>query len=131
MTQKQKQQKQKRQAERRQDMPLREDGQVYAQVAKMLGNGRVLATCADGEERLCKIRGSMRKREWVHVGDTVLVALRDFQDTKADIVYKYQENEVHRLRKLGEDLVVQRSDSDDDAVCFEPLPDDELDMDAI
>lgn len=88
------------------ELVLREDGQQYACVTKMLGNGRVEATCVDGVERLCKIRGSMRKREWVRVGDVVLVCLRDFQDAKADIVHKYTDAEVHRLRRLGEEVVL-------------------------
>ena len=39
-----------------------EDGQAYAKVTKMLGNGRLMATCFDGKERLCHIRGKMRKK---------------------------------------------------------------------
>lgn len=92
--------------DRKREMPVREDGQVYACVTKMLGNGRVMAACSDGVERMCKIRGSMRRREWVHPGDAVLVALRDFQDTKADLVYRYQDAEVQRLKRMGEEVVV-------------------------
>lgn len=41
---------------------FREDGQEYAQVIKMLGNGRLEAQCFDGEKRLAHIRGKMRKK---------------------------------------------------------------------
>ena len=34
----------------------------YAQVLKMLGNGRLQALCFDGVERLCHIRGKLRKK---------------------------------------------------------------------
>jgi translation initiation factor 1A len=34
----------------------------YAQVVKMLGNGRLEAKCQDGETRLGQIRGQMRKK---------------------------------------------------------------------
>lgn len=34
----------------------------YAQVTKMLGNGRVEALCIDGTVRLCHIRGKLRKK---------------------------------------------------------------------
>jgi translation initiation factor 1A len=34
----------------------------YAQVIKMLGNGRLEAMCFDGEKRLAHIRGKMRKK---------------------------------------------------------------------
>jgi initiation factor 1A len=44
------------------ELVFREDGQVYAQVTKMLGNGRLEAMCFDGEKRLAHIRGKMRKK---------------------------------------------------------------------
>jgi len=34
----------------------------YAQVVKMLGNGRLEAMCFDGEKRLAHIRGKLRKK---------------------------------------------------------------------
>ena len=45
---------------------FREDGQEYAQVTKMLGNGRLEAQCFDGEKRLAHIRGKMRKKVCAH-----------------------------------------------------------------
>ena len=38
----------------------------YAQVLRMLGNGRLEAMCIDGVKRLCHIRGKMRKKVWVN-----------------------------------------------------------------
>ena len=38
----------------------------YAQVLRMLGNGRLDAMCIDGVKRLCHIRGKMRKKVWVN-----------------------------------------------------------------
>jgi len=81
---------------------FKEHGQEYAQVIKMLGNGRVDAQCYDGKKRLCIIRGSMRKRIWIGVGDIILVGLRDFQDNKADIIGKYSNEEARNLKMLGE-----------------------------
>lgn len=104
---------------------VRQDGQAYAHVVKMLGNGRLLAACTDGVERLGIIRGSMRKREWVHVGDTVLVALRDFQDTKADVVCVYSDAEVRRLKRLGEEVVVEEAAEDREEHVVEFEHDDE------
>ena len=39
-----------------------EKDQEYAQIVKMLGNGRCDTYCFDGVRRLCHIRGKMRKR---------------------------------------------------------------------
>lgn len=38
----------------------------YAQVTKMLGNGRLEALCFDGEKRLAHIRGKLRKKVCAH-----------------------------------------------------------------
>merc|ERR1712179_356077 len=70
------------------ELDLKEDGQEYAQVAKILGNGRVRCLCFDGKERLCNIRGKMRKKVWIGVGDIVLVGLRDFKDDQSNIIFQ-------------------------------------------
>lgn len=114
--------------ERRRDPPLAEEGQEYARVVSMLGNGRVKAKFSDGNERACKIRGSMRRREWVHVGDVVLVALRDLAGEKADIIFRYQPPEVQRLRKLGEAVHILGDEDEanmDELVTFEGCEEDE------
>merc|ERR1719445_2078039 len=56
---------------------FKEDGQEYAQVTKMLGNGRLEAMCFDGVKRLCHIRGKLRKKVWINQSDIVLIGLRD------------------------------------------------------
>ena len=68
----------------------------------MLGNARVEAFCFDGVSRMCQIRGQMRKRVWINVGDIVLVSLREFQDSKADIIWKYTPDEARQLKAYGE-----------------------------
>jgi len=77
-------------------------GQEYAQVVKMLGNGRCKCFCFDGVTRLGHIRGKMRKKVWITAGDIILVAKRDFQDEKVDIVHKYSADEARNLKQYGE-----------------------------
>lgn len=79
-----------------------EDGTEYAQVLRMLGNGRLEAHCFDGEKRLCHIRGKMQKKVWINVGDIVLVSIREFEQTKADVVLKYSPDEARVLKQRGE-----------------------------
>eukprot|EP00667_Euglena_gracilis_P025786 EG_transcript_30495 len=84
------------------ELVLKEEGQEYAQCTKMLGNGRIEVVCFDGVKRLATIRGKMRKKVWVNVGDIVLLGLRDFQDSKADVILKYMADEARQLQKQGE-----------------------------
>ncbi|CAG8597961.1 8478_t:CDS:2 [Ambispora gerdemannii] len=79
------------------ELIFKEDGQEYAQVVKMLGNGRLEAQCFDGEKRLAHIRGKLRKK-----GDIILISLRDYQDAKADVILKYTTEEARNLKAYGE-----------------------------
>ena len=89
----------KNDGDEKRELVFKEDGQEYAQVLRMLGNGRLEAQCIDGVKRLCHIRGKMRKKVWVNTGDIVLLGLRDFQDEKADVILKYLAYEARsRLR---------------------------------
>ncbi len=83
-------------------MTFKEDGQEYAQVLKMLGNGRLDAQCFDGTKRLAHIRGKLRKKVWINQGDIILLSLRDYQDDKGDVILKYSADEARSLKAYGE-----------------------------
>jgi translation initiation factor 1A len=78
-------------------LELKEKGQDYGYVTKLLGNKRVMVLMNDGKEALCRIPGVFRKKVWVASGDIVLVSYRDYQDDKSDLVHKYLPNEVKKL----------------------------------
>merc|ERR1712014_492894 len=84
------------------ELVFKEDGQEYAQVIKMLGNGRLEALCFDGEKRLAHIRGKLRKKVWINQGDIILLSLRDYQDEKGDVILKYSADEARSLKAYGE-----------------------------
>ncbi|KAJ1569501.1 Translation initiation factor 1A [Cladochytrium tenue] len=84
------------------ELVFKEDGQEYALVSKMLGNGWVEANCIDGEKRLAHIRGAFRKKVWITPGDLILLGLRDYQDSKADVILKYTPDEARLLKSYGE-----------------------------
>jgi len=86
----------------RRELIFKEHGQEYAFITKMLGNGHCECSCCDDVVRLGIIRGKMKKRVWLSVGDVVLCGLRDFQDEKTDIIHKYTAEEVHNLKVMGE-----------------------------
>ena len=99
---------------------LKTEGQEYAVVLKMLGDRRLTAYCFDGVERLCKIRGAMcgKRKTIISPDDVVLISLRDYSDRCVDLIYKYNTDEVRKLKKMGElvDLsgkIVEKEDGDD------------------
>jgi len=63
---------------------------------------RVLVSCQDGKERLCRIRGKLKRRVWIRLGDIVLVSPWDFQsDKRGDIIWRYKRNQAEWLRRNG------------------------------
>ena len=76
--------------------------QNYGQVLRLLGDSRLEIQCTDGMKRMGHIRGTMRKKIWIAMGDVVLVARREYEDDKCDIILKYTEEEVRKLKSLNE-----------------------------
>ena len=95
-------QKKHSKGQEKRELEYKDDGQEYAQVTKMLWNGRVDVLCIDGVKRLGIIRGAMRNKIWINLSDFVLVGLRDFQDNKCDILLKYTSDEVRNLKAYNE-----------------------------
>jgi len=84
------------------ELLFKEYGQEYAQVLRILGEGRVALSPFDGVARTGLIRGTMRRRACINQGDIVLIGLREFQPDKADIIHKYTSYEVIKLQEYSE-----------------------------
>jgi translation initiation factor 1A len=81
-------------------LPAKTD--VLGVAIKLLGYDRILVKCQDGHERLCRIRGKMKRRVWIREGDIVLVSPWDFQsDKKGDLIWRYTRAQAEILRKRG------------------------------
>ena len=81
---------------------LPSENDVLGVAVKMLGFDRVLVKCQDGPERVCRIRGKMKRKVWIRIGDTVLVSPWDFQsDTRGDIFWRYTRAQAESLRNRG------------------------------
>jgi len=75
---------------------------LRAQVIEMLGVCKLNTICMDGKKRLCHIRGALRHNIWIELRDIILVALRHFQDGKADVIHRYIDEEAQKLRMFEE-----------------------------
>jgi len=84
------------------NMVLPVGSDVLGIATKMLGYGRIMVKCQDGHTRLCRIRGKMKRRNWIRLGDVVLVSPWDFQsDDRGDIFWRYRRNQKDWLRRKG------------------------------
>lgn len=83
------------------EMVMPEKGQLLGVVSQMLGYDRLRVKCTDGHERICRIRGKMKRRVWIKVSDIVLVAPWDFQADRGDILWRYTGAQAELLRGKG------------------------------
>ena len=122
-----KQQKHKTDDQPNKPLLLREDGQEYAVVTKLLGNSRVSALFYDRDlkrerEINCVLRpGLKKKRQWAKMGSIILISLRDFEKDKADVLHVYNDEETKKLKRknlLDSKLLDKENEKGDDEFGF-------------
>ena len=82
-------------------LPNERINEMFAIADQILGGRRVRVVCADGETRLARIPGKMRRRQWVREGDLIVVQPWDFQDAKADVKKRYTKTQSLYLSRKG------------------------------
>jgi translation initiation factor 1A len=75
--------------------------EVFGLIDQRVGGSRMIVKCSDGKSRNCKVPGRLRRKLWIREGDYVIVEPWEFDDTKGDILFKYNPNEVNFLREKG------------------------------
>ena len=76
-------------------------GEILGKAIKLTGGDQVIVKCVDGETRMCRIRGKLKRRMWIREGDIVLVAPWDFDNRKADILWRYIKAHEEWLHQNG------------------------------
>jgi initiation factor 1A len=91
---------------------IEEEGELYAIVTKLLGNGMFNAKDTSNVERLCvmrnKFRGRGKRDNTVTLGTWVLIGEREFETTsikpKCDLLEVYNDNEKNKLKNSGDPI---------------------------
>ena len=71
------------------ELVMPEQGEILGRVVKLTGGDQVVVKCIDGETRMCRIRGKLKRRMWIRERDIVLVSPWDFDNRRADILWRY------------------------------------------
>ena len=82
-------------------VPNERVNEMFAIADQILGGRRIRAICADGEERITRIPGKMRRRQWVREGDLIIIQPWDFQPSKADVKMRYTKTQALYLSRKG------------------------------
>jgi len=77
-------------------------GEVLGVIEMMLGADKLRVNCDDGNLRICRIPGRLRKRVWVKTGDLVLIQPWTVQTKeRGDLIFRYTPTQTNYLRRKG------------------------------
>jgi len=75
-------------------------GQLLGLIEERLGNRRSKVRCSDGNIRICRIPGRVRRRMWTREGDIVLVEPWSVQENeRGDLIQTYSKPQIEWLQK--------------------------------
>ncbi|WP_075056275.1 translation initiation factor eIF-1A [Thermogymnomonas acidicola] len=80
-------------------LPNKKKGEMFGVVEKLSGASHLSVMCEDGFTRTARIPGKMKKRMWIKEGDLVIVKPWQFQNEKADVVYRYTQTQANYLSR--------------------------------
>lgn len=80
-------------------LPKKDTGEIFGIAEQLLGASRIKVMCADGKSRMGRIPGKIKKRMWIREGDLLIVKPWNFQDDKADIIYRYTKTQASSLKR--------------------------------
>ncbi len=79
-----------------------QQNEVLGVVESMLGGDKMRVNCDDGNVRICRIPGRLRKRVWIKAGDLVLVEPWHIQaHERGDIVFRYTQTQANWIQRKG------------------------------
>lgn len=78
-------------------LPDPKNGELFGRVDRLVGGSRLHVVCEDGKGRMGRIRGKLKRRMWMREGDLVICRPWEFQNDKADILYRYTQTQVGYL----------------------------------
>ena len=121
--------KKNREGEIKKKLIKKDSEQEYAFLLERKGGPIMSLKLLDGRNVLGVVRGKMRRRVWMNPGDILLVAKRDFQYNKVDIIGKYSDDEVRKLVKEKEitkafSLGLSQNDDNNHTIIFETVNED-------
>ena len=82
-------------------LPYKPKGEMFAVAETFQGGSRQQLICEDGKRRMGRIPGKLRRRMWVRENDLLIVVPWSFQDSKADVKFRYTPTQTSNLKRNG------------------------------
>ncbi len=82
-------------------MPKKPKREIFGIADQLMGASKIKVMCEDGKSRMGRIPGKLKKRMWMREGDLLIIRPWEFQDAKADVVYRYTRTQASYLSRKG------------------------------
>ncbi len=82
-------------------LPYKPKGEMFAVAETFQGGSRLQIICEDGIRRMGRIPGKLRRRMWIRENDLLIVVPWSFQDSKADVKFRYTPTQTANLKRRG------------------------------
>ncbi len=82
-------------------LPYKPKGEMFAVAETFQGGSRLQVICEDGIRRMGRIPGKLRRRMWIRENDLLIVVPWSFQDSKADVKFRYTPTQTANLKRRG------------------------------
>ena len=82
-------------------LPSKPKGDMFGVAETFQGGSRLQVICEDGVRRMGRIPGKLRRRMWVRENDLLIVVPWSFQDSKADVKFRYTPTQTANLKRRG------------------------------
>ena len=82
-------------------LPYKPKGEMFGVAEAFQGGSRLQVICEDGIRRMGRIPGKLRRRMWVRENDLLIVVPWSFQDSKADVKFRYTPTQTANLKRRG------------------------------
>ncbi len=76
-------------------------GEIIGVITQRYGGNRMETHCTDGKVRNCRVPGRYKRSLWLRPKDVVLVEPWPDDDSKGDIIFKYNPGAVNQLQRKG------------------------------
>lgn len=76
-------------------------GEFIGVILQRLGGNRMEVKTTDGKVRNCRVPGRYKRVLWLRPRDIVMITPWVDDDSKGDVIYKYNSSAIIQLRKKG------------------------------
>lgn len=73
--------------------------EVIGIVEQRFGGNKMSVSGLDGKTRNCRVPGRLKRHLWLRGGDIVIIEPWEFDNTKGDIIFKYNTSQINWLKR--------------------------------